>query len=155
MNDKFAAFYSTFMPGLLTILKDTPMETKNQKELRSNCIQAIGCILESVADKPEVCHADAREVTQIITELMNSGKLDDSDPQILTIQRTLSQLAAVLKHDFKPYLPAIMQSLLKDARADVDLKIVDVNEADIEEGEGSTAKKTSINIEIKGQEGQK
>jgi hypothetical protein len=90
MNDKFAAFYSTFMPGLLTILKDTPMETKNQKELRSNCIQAIGCILESVADKPEVCHADAREVTQIITELMNSGKLDDSDPQILTIQRTLS-----------------------------------------------------------------
>jgi len=38
LTDKFATHYSTFMPGLKTILKITPSETKPQKELRANCI---------------------------------------------------------------------------------------------------------------------
>jgi hypothetical protein len=68
------------MPKLKNILANTPSETKKQQELRANTIQAIGEILESVSSQPEVCNADAREVLQALTEMMSSGKLDESDP---------------------------------------------------------------------------
>jgi len=48
--------------------------------LRANTIQAIGEILESVSSQPAVCNADAREVLQALTEMISSGKLDESDP---------------------------------------------------------------------------
>jgi hypothetical protein len=38
LSEKFADHYTKFMPGLKQILQTTPMETKQQKELRSNCI---------------------------------------------------------------------------------------------------------------------
>jgi hypothetical protein len=122
--------------------------------LRANTIQAIGEILESVSSQPEVCNADAREVLQLLTEMMGSGKMDESDPQISTIQRCLSQLAKCLKHDFEPYLGPIMQQLLKDARAKIEVKIVDADAAAAEEDEGD-GKFTSAKIEMKGVEGSK
>jgi hypothetical protein len=36
-------------------------------------------------DKPEVCKADAMEVAQILTTLLNSGKVQEADPQLLAI----------------------------------------------------------------------
>ncbi len=50
VGPSFAAHYATFMPGLKTILFTVPMETKQQQELRANCIQTIGFILEAMAD---------------------------------------------------------------------------------------------------------
>lgn len=55
LEDKFADHYGKFMPGLKQILVTMPMDTKQQQELRSHCIQAIGFILTAVKDKPEVC----------------------------------------------------------------------------------------------------
>lgn len=78
LTDQFAGLYSKFMPGLKQILAITPQETKQQKELRSSCIQTIGSILESVKDTPEVCRADAFEITQGLTQHVNN--LDESDP---------------------------------------------------------------------------
>jgi hypothetical protein len=59
----------------------------------------------------------------------------DSDPQIITIQGALPQLASVLKGDFVQFLPHIMKSLLADAKRDIDFKVVDVKEAELEEQE--------------------
>jgi len=44
-------------------------------------------------------------------------------------------LAASLKHEFKPFLPSLMESLLKDSRRDLDFKIVDAQEEELEETE--------------------
>ena len=41
-------------------------------------------------------------------------------------------LAASLKQDFKPFLPQLMASLLKDAKRDLDFKIVDAVEEELE-----------------------
>jgi hypothetical protein len=73
LSDKFAAHYTKFMPGLKQILQSTPMETKQQKDLRSNCIQTIGNILDSCKDTPELCHADAKEITQSLVTLLSSN----------------------------------------------------------------------------------
>jgi len=55
LADKFAAHYQKFMPALKQLLKMTPNQTKQQKELRANCIETIGNILDSVKDQPELC----------------------------------------------------------------------------------------------------
>jgi len=47
----------------------------------------------------------------------------------------VSQLAACLKEDFKPYLPNLMDALFRDAKRDLDFKIVDANEEEIEEND--------------------
>jgi len=68
------------MPGLKEIMISTPNESNKQKDLRASSIEAIGYILESVKEKPEVMKADAIEVTTYLVELLNSGKLDNADP---------------------------------------------------------------------------
>lgn len=156
MAEKFAAHYAMFMPGLKQILSSTPSETKAQKDLRANCIQTIGNILDSVKDQPEICVADANEISQSLISLLNSNTLDEADPQILAIQNMVSQLAACLKADFKPFLPPLMESLFRDARRDLDFKIVDAVEADLEEQEdGEKNDLQKIVMKIKGMEGQK
>ena len=113
MSDLFVSHYATFMPGLKSILQTTPFVTSAQKDLRASCIASIGYIFESVKDQPEVCKADAHEVMASFVQFMalqssQDGKsvpLDESDPQIISIQNALPQLAALLKSEFFDYLP--------------------------------------------------
>jgi len=64
MDTNFEAHYNTFMPGLKVILASTKWETQQEQELRASCIECIGYILTSVKDKPEICKADAIEVSK-------------------------------------------------------------------------------------------
>lgn len=58
------------MPGLKQILETTPYETKEQQDLRANCIQAIGNILDSVKNQPDICGQDALQIMGMIGQLM-------------------------------------------------------------------------------------
>ena len=51
IEEKFGEYYELFMPGLQSILSKTPNETREQKELRSNTIKAMGFIFEGVKDR--------------------------------------------------------------------------------------------------------
>ena len=44
-------------------------------------------------------------------------------------------MAAVLKSEFVPFLPAVMDSLIADAVKNVDLKVVSAKEAELENAE--------------------
>ncbi len=87
--------------------------------------------------------------------LLNSNTMEDSDPQILAIQNMVAQLACCLKTEFKPYLPTLMESLVRDAKRDLDFKVVDAKEEELEEsGEDKVAKDiTQMMMQIKGMEG--
>jgi len=41
--------------------------------------------LNSVKDQPEVCKSDAFEVSTLLTNLLNSDKIKETDPQSLAI----------------------------------------------------------------------
>lgn len=62
-------------------------------------------------------------------------------------------LAASLKEHFKPFLPELMESLFKDINKDLDFKIVDAKEEELENDEDS--KVQQIKLSIKGVEGAK
>lgn len=110
-----------------------PYETTAQQELRANCITTIGCIIESVKDKPEICLRDAHEISAILVGLLYSGKIDEADAQEVAIKGTLVQLAGCLKHEFKEYLGPLISALIRDMKKDLDFKIVDADQAELEE----------------------
>jgi len=68
-------------------------------------------------------------------------------------------MAAVLKADFAPYLPAVMDSLLADAGKNVDMKVVTAKEAELEnadEEDSATAANDpmkKMTLSIRGLEG--
>lgn len=119
------------MPALKKILQITPFETQSQQDLRAQCISTIGTMLDSLKDQPEVCKADAMEISTSLIHLL--GQIKDSDPQLLAIQNILQNLAGSLKEDFKPFLPTLMSSLQKDMTRDLDFKIVDAAEEELED----------------------
>jgi len=90
-------------------------------------------------DKPEVAKADAVLICQMIVDMMNSGNLTDTDPQVMALSNTISQICVCLKDDFKQFLPAIMPPLLKDLNRDIDFKVIDVDEVGGDD-EGETNK---------------
>lgn len=70
LTDQFVSHYTPFMTALKQILSITPTETTPQKELRANCISAIGAILDSVKDQPQLCREDALQITQTLIGLL-------------------------------------------------------------------------------------
>jgi hypothetical protein len=64
----------------------------------------------------------------MISETMVNGKLKDDDPQVLSIPATLARISICIKEDFKPVLPMILPTLIKDASRDIDFKTVDVDD---------------------------
>ncbi|TNV74745.1 hypothetical protein FGO68_gene4951 [Halteria grandinella] len=148
LEGKFAEHYGLFMPGLKQILATMPMETQAQQELRAHCIQTIGFILTAVKDQPEVCKADALEVATVLTTMLNSGRIADTDAQFLAIQNTLSQIGTCIKQEFRQFLPHIMPALFRDVKRDIDLKIQDADLAG-KADDGNTA----MNVKIAGMEG--
>ena len=80
-----------------------------------------------------MCRQDALEIT---TQLVGSLKLlEDTDPQLQSIQNAISMLASSLKHEFKPFLPELLDSLFKDLKRDLDFKLVDATEEELENNE--------------------
>jgi hypothetical protein len=63
-------------------------------------------------------------------------------------------LASSLKHEFKPFLPELMESLFKDLKRDLDFKLVDATEEELENNEEGS-KVQQIKLSIKGVEGAK
>lgn len=107
--------------------------------------------MTAVKDRPEVCKADAFEIAKSLTELLNSGKVQEADPQLSALQNTLSQIGACIKQEFKVFLPHIMPALIKDMSRDIDLKIVDADLAGSNSGDSNTA----LKVKIKGMEGER
>lgn len=140
------------MPALKKILQITPFETQSQQDLRAQCISTIGTMLDSVKDQPEVCKADAMEISTNLIHLL--GQIKDSDPQLLAIQNILQNLAGSLKEAFKPFLPTLMSSLQKDMTRDLDFKIVDAAEEELEDDDDKQQIQ-KISLKIKGVEGRK
>lgn len=127
MKEKFAAYYSTFIPGLKTLLANTPMETLKQKQLRANTIHTIGNMIYALSEMEkdkEVIVNDAKEITVMLIALLKTNLTDD-DPQTVAIYNFWSQSTYVLKESFAEYLPSVVPSLFNFMNASLELKVAD------------------------------
>lgn len=141
------------MPGLKSILVNTPNDTKNQRDLKSNTIQCIGFLLEAVKEEREQFEEDAKEIANAFMQMLEPGVLKDDDPQITSITQSLTQVSAILLNNFTPYLPTIMERLIKDAQADIDIKLEDAEIANLKSQPNIESGVTAVTLTMKGLEG--
>ena len=127
IRDKFATYYSTFIPGLKIILNNTAMATLKEKQLRANTIHTIGNMIYAVSEieaNKEVVINDTKEIGMKLLAVLDS-KLTDDDPQIIAINNFWSQASYVLKESFAEYLPKIIPPLFGYLNLDVRMKVTD------------------------------
>lgn len=134
------------MPGLKTILSTTPNDTKQQQELKSNTIQCIGFLLEAVKEKQDEFKEDALEIAKAFMTLVQPGVLKEDDPQISSILQSLTQVSAILRNDFLPFLPNLLERLLNDVQSNVDFKLEDNEIAGLNQGQQNDPGVTSITV---------
>jgi hypothetical protein len=53
-----------------------PCTTAEQQNLRTNLITTIGCIIESVKDKPE-CHGDAHQIAAVLVGILSTAQIEE------------------------------------------------------------------------------
>ena len=141
------------MPGLIQIITTTPNETTHQKDLRSNTIQTIGFMMDAIKNSEESIDQfkeDGKKIVEIFSKILTSKEVKEEDPQVTAITNALTQVAAVLKEDFAPFMPSIMEKLLAGTQANVDFKLEDA-----ELPTTTDDKMTSVTFKMKGLEGQK
>ena len=87
LKEDFAQYYNSFMPGMKQMLS-LPATSAEQQTLRTNLITTIGCIIESVKDKPE-CRADAHEISTALVGILSSAQISEFEEQEVAIKGTL------------------------------------------------------------------
>jgi importin-5 len=129
----FGKWYGQLMPLLFNVLQQP-----NERELRLLRAKAMECAtLIALAVGKEKMGADALTLVQILGSVQ-SGIVDDDDPQESYLLHCWGRMCRVLGQDFVPYLPAVMPPLMKLAQAKADIQLLedDDNVAQIEQEEG-------------------
>ena len=129
----FGKWYGQLMPLLFNVLQQP-----NERDLRLLRAKAMECAtLIALAVGKERMGQDAITLVQILGNVQ-SGIVDEDDPQESYLLHCWGRMCRVLGQDFVPYLPAVMPPLMKLAQAKADIQLLDDEEnvAQIEQEEG-------------------
>jgi hypothetical protein len=135
IGDGFARFYSSFMPGIKGVIQASATLTSTAlaaspglQSLRGKAMECAGLVGEAVG--AELFFTDAREIMQLFINAM-SGQ--DSDKDTSTFEHILPACARISKAlgvHFEPFLPAVMDPLLRGANQATEFSMVDAEEGD-------------------------
>jgi len=129
----FGKWYGSLMPLLFNVLQQP-----NERDLRLLRAKAMECAtLIALAVGKDKMGQDALTLVQILGNVQ-SGIVDEDDPQESYLLHCWGRMCRVLGRDFVPYLPAVMPPLMKLAQAKADIQLLDDEEnvAKIEQEEG-------------------
>lgn len=124
----FSQFYDIFMPFVRSIVH-TPV-SQEFRLLRGRAIECMTILGQSVPRESFI--GEARELADLLLAQESSG-IDSDDPQRPFIWHAWGRIAKVLGEEFKPYLKAVLPSLLECSSEDMHVERVAVNdEGDVE-----------------------
>jgi importin-5 len=122
VKDKFAPYYSTFVPPL----KDLLHASANQKELRNLRGKVMECVtLIGVAVGRDQFRDDARDLMEIMLATQSSEMASD-DPQLKFVLQSWARICRCLQQEFVPYLAHVMPPLLRSASVNPEVSISDI-----------------------------
>ena len=123
------------------------MTNMNQMTLRARTIEAMGFMIEAVAEEKEAFKANVIQITSVLIKLLCSN-LSNDDPQITSIKESLSKISFFLKEDFHQFIPILLPSLINDTKLNIDIKM---ESADMPSGKNEGA--MGVTFKMKGFEG--
>jgi len=122
-GDKFAAYYSTFMPALKTLLNSLGTENTEQINLRQLTISTIGHLMGSFKENFAPISNDIMEVMNVLNQLQQN--LAEDDGQHKAILETYATLCNSLKHNFSSFLNQVIPYVVSSANTDVKVHMED------------------------------
>ncbi|CAE7616580.1 IPO5 [Symbiodinium natans] len=106
-SELFLPYYGHVMPALKQLIANSKDE---QKSLRGKAFECASLLGEGVGK--ETFASDAHEIMQIMVRYFQVGfEADDQTREY--VHEAAGRVAGVLGKDFKPYMPALLPSLLK------------------------------------------
>ena len=123
-EDAFVPYYSSFMPGIKSIL--TAAAGEGMEELRGKAMECAGLIGEAVGE--EVFAADAMEVMQLLIGAMNGSELSKGDVVFDSILPACASVANALRDRFVQFLPFVMPPLIEGTSQKIDFAMEDATE---------------------------
>lgn len=137
IEEGFAAYYGSFMPGVKMILNQAL--SPDLAVLRGRAMECVGLLGEAVG--ADVFSADALDV---MNSLLGAIDLDkDSDLTFDYILPACARISKALEARFEPFLPLVMNPLLAGANQVVQFAMEDALEDDVE-GEVSRNEETGL-----------
>eukprot|EP01038_Epipyxis_sp_PR26KG_P010303 gene10303-13849_t len=126
-NEGFVDYYSSFMPGIKTIL--ITATSPEMTEVRGKAMECVGLIGEAVG--VEIFSNDALEIMQLFMNAMHQDI--EKDCTFEYILPACARISKALGADFSPFLQMVMEPLLRGATQEIKFSMVD---ADIDDLEG-------------------
>lgn len=121
--EKFSEYYTRLMPGLKSIVFNTPNDTEANNKIRSLTISTLGYVLASHRANPQVIEADIVEIIQYLVVLQKSLASDDS--QHKSILEVYEVMVGALREKFLPFIEPIIEQTLQCARRDINFVVED------------------------------
>ncbi|CAE7353428.1 Ipo5, partial [Symbiodinium necroappetens] len=107
-SDLFLPYYKEIMPALKELIANSSKD--HQKSLRGKAFECASLLGEGVGKDAFV--DDAHGIMQIMVHYIRAGfEADDQTREY--VHEAAGRVAGVLGKDFKPYMPALLPSLLK------------------------------------------
>lgn len=125
-SKNFTAYYGKIMPVLKNLLGTMPMTTSQQKNIRAKIVQTMGFMIEAVQESREEFLTDVISISKDMASVLSMG-LQEDDPQAPAIKESLIKSASLLKEEFHQFMPNLLNSLVTDANADIDIKLTESN----------------------------
>ncbi|CBY21088.1 unnamed protein product [Oikopleura dioica] len=134
----FSSQYDLFMPNLMSLLKATENakvpENEDLRLLRGKAIECVSLI--GLAVGKEHFLADGHGIMkQLVNTQQDINSWSDDDPQISYMISAWARLCQILGDEFHQYLPLVMGPLMKAARFQPQVKVVDPDDEEKEDDE--------------------
>lgn len=121
---KFATYYDTLMPLLISVLRS---EDASHKVLKAKCIECSTLIALAVGK--EMFLPLSQELIQLFGYIQQTATEDD-DLIKSYLEQGWGRICRILELDFLPYLPLVLPPLLISAKATQDISLLDEEEVE-------------------------
>jgi hypothetical protein len=121
--EKFSAYYSRLMPGLKSLVYNTPNTTEANNKIRALSISTMGYVLASYRANPQDIESDILEIMKYLVELQKT--LPAEDAQHKAILEVYEVLVGALREKFLPFMAPVVEHTLACAQRDINLVVED------------------------------
>ena len=131
-QENFIPYYDTFVGPLKYIIEHATDE--KLKTLRGKAIEAISLVGLAVG-KEKFC-ADATDVMNLLLRHQSGQEhLADDDPQLAYMIASWARICKILGPQFEPYLPFVMEPVLKAANIKIEVALLDKDDMNVVSGD--------------------
>lgn len=151
LGEQFGEFYERLMPGMKTLLSNTPNDNEKQNKLRHIIISTIGHMLGSHSNNPALVKDDIVEIMGLLSAMQ--GQLAEDDNQHRAILEVYGAMLKALGPEFVPFMDKLIDQVIRCGNRQIQLTATD--SYSLNKTKGASELDNAIEIDLKMMGGKK